>query len=325
MPLDDNLFQDSDLCVVGSVCRDVKTAPFEPGEHLFQDGETSIGGVFETIGGGAANSAGIAAALGARARLAAVVGADELGTRLEEALSRAGVRCSFRRAPDLATGTTVNLVYTTGQRHFLSCHPNNAALSFAGLDLAMLEGTRHLLRGDVWFSEPMLEGGNEQLFKAARRRGLAVSLDLNWDPCWGHAPAEKIARRKDAVRRVLSLVDLAHGNIRELCALTDTSTLPEALSKLTALGVGAVVVHLGAEGAGYYAEGRLVTAHPAPVRQRVAATGTGDVLSVCMMLLHHRVELPVLDRLRLANEVVAEFIEGRPLIPPLNPTSTPSA
>ena len=117
MPLDYNLFQDSDLCVVGSVCRDVKTAPLEPGEHLFQDGETSIGGVFETIGGGAANSAGIAAALGARARLAAVVGADELGTRLEQALSRVGVRCSFRRVPGLATGTTVNAftLYVVGE------------------------------------------------------------------------------------------------------------------------------------------------------------------------------------------------------------------
>jgi hypothetical protein len=36
------------------------------------------------------------------------------------------------------------------------------------------------------------------------------------------------------------------------------------------------------------------------------------------MLLHHRKDLPIVDRMRLANAIVAEFIEGkRSLIPPL--------
>jgi hypothetical protein len=41
-------------------------------------------------------------------------------------------------------------------------------------------------------------------------------------------------------------------------------------------------------------------------------------LSVCMMLLHGRDEFPPEDRLRLANTIVAEFIEGkRGVIPEL--------
>ena len=317
--LNATLLADSSLCVVGAICRDVKTAPISPGEYLQRDGETSIAGVYETIGGGGANSAAMAANLGAQSHFAGVVGCDALGDRLQAALEKARVRCWLHRAPGLATGTTVNLVYTTGQRHFLSCHPNNAALDVTALDFAALDGARHFLRADVWFSEPMLYGGNEVLFRETRRRGLATSIDLNWDPQWGRAGAEEIARRKQAVRDVLPWVDLAHGNVRELCAFADAPALESALGKLAGWGLKAVVVHQGAEGAGYFADQHLVTVPPAPIRGRVQATGTGDLLSVCMMLLHHRAEISPEDKLRLANSVVAEFMEGRRrLIPALS-------
>jgi len=316
--LDASLFRDSQLCVVGAICRDVKTAPLPSGDYLLHDGETSIGGVRETIGGGGANSAGMAANLGAKARFCGVIGDDELGQRLRRALERSGVQCFLHCARGLATGTTVNLVYASGERHFLSCHPNNAALAFEQIDLVALAGARHLLRADVWFSELMLYGGNAKLFREARRLGLAISLDLNWDPKWGHAPAEEIVRRKEAVRELLPLVDLAHGNVRELCAFADAPDLMSALQKLCGWGAGAVVVHNGAEGAGYFCDGRFETAPPVLVKKPVMATGTGDVLSVCMALLHHRTDSGVLEKLRFANAIVGEFMEGRrELIPSL--------
>lgn len=316
--LDASLFRDSHLCVVGAICRDVKTAPLPPGDYLLHDGETSIGGVRETIGGGGANSAGMAGNLGAEVRFCGVIGDDELGQRLRRALERSGVRCFLHCARGLGTGTTVNLVYASGERHFLSCHPNNAALSFEHIELAALAGTRHLLRADVWFSEPMLYGGNMKLFQEARRLGLAISLDLNWDPKWRHAPAEEIARRKEAVRELLPLVDLAHGNVRELCAFADSPDLMSGLQKLSGWGTGAVVVHNGVKGAGYFCAGRFETAPPVFVKESVMATGTGDVLSVCMALLHDRNEGTVLEKLRFANTIVGEFMEGRrELIPGL--------
>ena len=313
------IFSDCDLCVVGAICRDIKTAPLPPGDYVLQDGETSIAGVCETIGGGGANSAAMAANLGSQARFAGVIGDDELGRRLQRALERSAVRCFLYCAPGLATGTTINLIYASGQRHFLSCHPNNAALALDQIDLAALAGARHLLRADIWFSEPMLYGGNEQLLREARRQGLATSLDLNWDPMWGRAPAAEITRRKEAVRRLLPLVDLVHGNVRELSTFADAPDLLTALESLTTWGAGAVVVHKGAEGAGYYAEGQLITEPPAPVKQRLIATGTGDALSVCMALLHDRADIPVQEKLRLSNAIVAEFMEGkRRLIPVLD-------
>jgi sugar/nucleoside kinase (ribokinase family) len=316
--LDESVLREAKLCVVGNVNRDIKTAPIQPGDYLFADGETSVADISETIGGGGANSAAIAARLGAGGAFSGQVGDDETGRRLEQALTRAGVRCHLSKVPGLPTGSTVNLVFDTGQRHFLSCHPNNAALAFEALDLAPLATADHLLRADIWFSDAMLFGGNEKLFKAAGDAGVPVSIDLNWDPQWGRAPQNEIARRKEAIRGVLPLVELAHGNIRELNEFTGEGELQSSVARLLEWGVRAVVVHMGAQGAGYFSRNEFAVEPPAPVERRMMATGTGDVLSVCLMLLHHRADLAAAEKLRLANRIVAEFIEGkRALIPTL--------
>jgi sugar/nucleoside kinase (ribokinase family) len=312
-----SIFSGTSLCVVGNLNRDIKTAPFPEGDYLFQDGETGIGGISETIGGGGAISAAVAAALGAQTDFIGRIGDDALGARLEKTLVRAGVRCHLQRALHEATGTTINLVYQSGSRHFLSCHPNNRRLNFSDLDLSCLAAATHLYRADVWFSEAMLFGGNQQLLHAARTRGLTTSLDINWDPAWGQAPASEIARRKQAVREILPLVDLVHGNVRELCEFADCGEMEAAVAGILASGATAIVLHMGASGAGYFSATEAIVQPPAPVRQRVMSTGTGDVLSVCMMLLHAG-GMAIPDRLRRANEVVAEFMEGkRPFIPAL--------
>lgn len=298
------------LCVVGNINRDVKTAPFMSSERLFADGETSVAAITETIGGGGANSVCAAAALGARTAFLGKVGADSLGTRLAQTLAEWGVAAHLAVDAAHPTGTSINLAYTGGQRHFVSALPNNMTLGIEDIVLAALDGYQHLLRADLWFSESMLHGGNALLLAEARTRGLLTSIDLNWDPCWGVAAESVVRERKAAVRRLLPLVTLAHGNVRELTAFAETDDLPTALQRLTAWGAEAVVVHLGAQGAGYYTAGTLITEPPAPIARQAQTTGTGDVLSVCMMLLHHYPEIPIRERLRLANAQVARFIEG---------------
>jgi sugar/nucleoside kinase (ribokinase family) len=316
--LNESVFSGARLCVVGNINRDIKTSSLLPGDYLFRDGETSVAGLSETLGGGGANSAAIAAALGASSVFIGQVGADALGLRLERTLQAHRVSCRLTKVPGLSTGTTVNLVFEGGQRHFLSCHPNNTALRLENLDLEPLAEAEHLLRADIWFSDAMLYGGNERLFEAARAAGVATSIDLNWDPQWGRAPAEEVLRRKEAVRGVLPLVDVAHGNIRELNEFTGEQDLSGSVARLLAWGAGAVAVHMGAEGAGWFSRTECLAQPAAPVGKALVATGTGDVLSVCLMLLHERPGLALADKLQLANRIVAEFMEGkRQLIPSL--------
>jgi 2-dehydro-3-deoxygluconokinase len=314
----DALFAGSSLCVVGNINRDVKTAALRAGAALFKDGETPVSSIIETIGGGGANSAFAAASLGARVSFAGKVGADALGDRLQRNMENYGIDARLSRDPQNPSGTSIALTFESGHRHFVSCLPASSALAFDDIDLRVLEGHSHLLRADVWFPDAMLFGGNRLLFEAARRTGLTVSLDVNWDPQWGRAPADQINSRKGAVREILPLVSLVHGNVRELMEFADAPDLDSALRRLTGWGAAVVIVHHGAQGAGYYENGQLIVEPAAPVQHHVNTTGTGDVLSVCMMLLHHRTEIPVAGRLRLANAVVGEFIEGRrTLIPPL--------
>jgi sugar/nucleoside kinase (ribokinase family) len=316
--LDERALGAADICIVGNINRDIKLSPVPAGEYLFADGETSLAAVTETVGGGGANSALAAAGLGARVAFLGQVGADPLGDRLERALTSQGVAASLKRQPACPTGTSVNLTFTNGQRHFLSCLPNNVSLAFEDLDLRALAGFHHLLRADIWFSDAMLYGGNQRLFQYARDAGMRISMDLNWDPRWGVASAAEVQKRKEAVRGVLPLVDMVHGNTRELNEFTDSSHLQRSFRVLEAWGAGAVVVHLGAEGAGFYEQGRWTFEAAAPARRRVNTTGTGDVLSVCMMLLDLDRGSSTPEKLRLANRVVAEFMAGdRPLIPPL--------
>ncbi len=310
-------FSDTSLCVVGNINRDVKTAPFAAGEQLLQDGETPVSSIIETMGGGGANSACAAAYLGARTAFLGKIGNDALGRRLEQTLIDRSIAPHLARGP-AATGTSINLNYTSGHRHFVSCLGNNESLRAEDLDLRVLSGYRHLVRADIWFSEPMLEGGNEQLFRAAHAAGLEISIDLNWDPHWGRAAAERIRDRKQAIRSVLKWVTMAHGNVRELNEFTDSDTLTTSLQRLEEWGVKGVIVHLGAEGAGHYQHGALVVVPSVPAAARVNLTGTGDILSTCMMLSGQRPGLSVQTRLKVANTIVSQFIEGKHLlIPPL--------
>ena len=306
------------MCVFGNINRDVRVLRVPGSPRVLEDGETTVAEVIETMGGGGANSACAAAALGAPVRFVGRIGNDELGARLEACLARQGVTPWLRRDPDVATGSTVALEWDRGARHFLSCLPNNMALGADDLDPAALDGCGHLLRADVWFSATMLADGNARLLAAARRKGLATSLDINFDPYWSGGDPRLIANRKEQLRAALPEVDLAHGNVRELCRFADSPELPVALERLTAWGVKAIVVHLGIEGAGYYEAGTWTVEPPDLAVAPRCSTGTGDVLSVCMMLLHSRADLAVRERLRLANRVVREYMEGRRrLIPEL--------
>ena len=68
----------------------------------------------------------------------------------------------------------------------------------------------------------------------------------------------------------------------------------------------------------YYRNGLLILEESVPARRQVNTTGTGDVLSVCMMLLDQERRSTMGEKLRLANLIVSQFIAGeRSLIPAL--------
>src|SRR5690349_8139218 len=93
----DPAFEGSSLCVVGNINRDVKTTPFKAGDHLLRDGESSVDSIRETIGGGGANSAFAAAALGGRIAFVGKVGDDALGARIDRTLRARKIKAFLAR------------------------------------------------------------------------------------------------------------------------------------------------------------------------------------------------------------------------------------
>src|SRR5436190_12735236 len=128
--LEESLFHSARLCVVGNINRDIRTAPISSGPALFEDGETSTAFIRETLGGGGANSALAARNLGAAVTFAGKIGSDTLGERLEKKLAKHGIKSFLVKDPQHATGTSVNLVFDSGHRHFVSSLPSSAAFTF---------------------------------------------------------------------------------------------------------------------------------------------------------------------------------------------------
>jgi sugar/nucleoside kinase (ribokinase family) len=306
------------IAIVGNINVDYKTGSIPADPRIFVDGETSIGEIYESVGGGGANTAVAASRMGGQVVFCGAIGNDALGRRLEAFLVECGIR------PQLAvktepTGRSLALNWERNQRHFISCHPSALMLAAADIDLAAFEaqGCRHLYRADIWFGPRLLQEGNLRLFQDARRRGMDVSVDINWDPHW-HAGRDdrNVRERIDAVARTLPHVTYAHGNERELLFFAGRKTMPEAAAWFFSHGVSTLIVHRGALGSSALtADGKTVDVPAVSVSRIVSEAGTGDVFTAAFLL---REAMPMTQRLAECNAVAARHLSGESrFIPPL--------
>ncbi len=299
------------LAVVGNLNLDIRTGPLPPEPRVLADGETSVDEIYETVGGGGANTAVAAARMGGAVALCAAVGADALGERLAAALAHWGVLARLVPKP-VATGRSIALNWSGHQRHFVSCLPSAALFAAADIDVPALvaAGCRHLYRADVWFAPLMLAEGNLALLREARRLGMATSIDVNWDPHW-HAgrAAPAVGRRIAALARLLPELTYVHGNQRELCFVADARTLEQAADWYFAHGATTLVVHLGAAGCAVLgADGEWVEVRAERVDRVVCEAGTGDVFTAAFLLAEGRSPR---ERLIAANQAAARHLSGQ--------------
>lgn len=299
------------VAIVGNINLDIKTSPIPATSGILCDGETSIASIYETVGGGGANTAVAAAMMGGRVHFCCPVGQDALGRRLVAFLQSVGVEV-HAASKAVATGRSIALTWNTHQRHFVSSLPNNALLEEADIDVDALAkaGCRHLYRADVWFSTPMLHSGNGSLLCRARQLGMQTSLDINWDPLWNTGRTNPaVGERIAALRDVLPDVSYVHGNERELAFFTGAGDMREGAQLLRAWGAEAVIIHRGAQGcAALTAEG-WCEVPASPVDRIVTETGTGDVFTAAF-LLHG--ELPLEERLRRCAMHAAQHLQASP-------------
>jgi sugar/nucleoside kinase (ribokinase family) len=250
-----------DLLVVGDCNPDllVHGADVVP---EFGQAEKLVDGMSLMIGGSAAITAVAAARLGLRVALVAAVGDDPAGELMLSLLASAGVDTSAVLVrPGLPTGMTT--VLSTGADRAILTAPG-AMTSLTAADVPTL-GARHLHVSSYFLLERSLGPGLAGLLAAARRRGLTISLDTNYDPArrWGDR----------LLRAALAETDVFLPNEAEALGISGESDVGKAAAALSALGVRSLVIKLGARGALCGPDGPLVSV---PTVEPVDTTGAGD-------------------------------------------------
>ncbi|MBE3574312.1 MAG: carbohydrate kinase family protein [Firmicutes bacterium] len=232
--------------------------PPVPGREVF------VRGARLTLGSSTAICAAGVAKLGLPVALVAHVGEDVAGRFCLDYLTRCGVDVSrVKLHPDQPTGFTVSLAYA-GDRALLTFPGVMGDLTAGDLPDDLLLRARHLHLSS-YFLHRNLREDYAALFARAKALGLTTSLDPGWDP------EERFAPPLDPL---LPHLDLFLPSEAEALALTRSTTLDEALDRLSQAGPLSVVK---CGGRGAVAVGRGYRAQiPAFEVEVVDPTGAGD-------------------------------------------------
>jgi rfaE bifunctional protein kinase chain/domain len=153
--------------------------------------------------GGAANVARGVAALGAKAHLLAVIGADEAGTALEDLLTLSGVSANLHR--DAALETTVKLRVIGRQQQLIRLDferfPSHEVLANKLADFE-----RMLAGADVVVLSDYAKGGltnAREMITLARARGVAVIVDPKGEDYEAYRGASLLTPNRGELRAIV--------------------------------------------------------------------------------------------------------------------------
>lgn len=212
----------------------------------------SSGGIF----------AASAARMGMRVLYVSRIGDDLFGHFSLDRLKEAGVNTSYIHVdPSIKTGASVALSTGT-DRAMLTYLGSIATVSAEDLDPACYELARHLHVVSP-FLLTGLRPAMPQMMGDAKRAGMTVSLDTNWDP-----------QERWELEGFFHHLDIFLPNEQEVQAIAGEASLKGAISEM-APRVPFLVVKRGVEGALAVHEGRSVDVPAFPVKA-LDTTGAGD-------------------------------------------------
>lgn len=242
----------ADLILAGDV-----TPVFGQVEKVIDDATLTMGGSTSIFACGAAR-------LGLRVAFVGKVGRDPIGDFLLDVLvSRTIDIAGVRRDEHIKTGLTTILSRGV-DRAMLTYLGTLGVLAYDDIDWSIVERAQHLHLGSYYMLDA-LRPDAPRLFGEARRRGLTVSLDTNYDPTehWN-----------GGILAALANVDIFLPNETEARQIAHAPDWQHGLARL-ATQVPTVAVKRGGEGAVAQRGEQVVTTLPIPVSV-VDATGAGD-------------------------------------------------
>lgn len=242
----------ADLILAGDV-----TPVFGQVEKVIDDATLTMGGSTSIFACGAAR-------LGLRVAFIGKVGRDPIGDFLLDTLVSRGIDIAgVRRDERVKTGLTTILSHGV-DRAMLTYLGALSVLAYNDVDWSMATRAQHLHLGSYYMLDA-LRPDAARLFGGARRRGLTVSLDTNYDPT---------EQWDGGIDAALAQVDIFLPNETEAKAIGRSATWQAGLAQLAAR-VPVVAVKRGGDGAAAQRGEKLITAPPIPVTV-VDTTGAGD-------------------------------------------------
>ena len=258
-----SLSSGSRLCVVGNICRDVKTAPLRPDESPFprrrdadrfhRRNDRRRRRQQRVVCGRARRGGAVRRQSGRRrpGRETRTSSARAVASRRSSATTRA---CNgqfrrpqlYQRLPPFHQSPDRTTTPSASRTSISPCWPTAGICSVPTSGFPTDAGRRQC---------PAPASGARPRFDNVPGPELGSLLGFR---VGGADPGAERGRAK-----VLPLVDLVHGNVRELNLFADSTDLTTTLQRLTAWGAGAVVLHMGAQGAGYYCRRRVDRSSPA--------------------------------------------------------------
>jgi sugar/nucleoside kinase (ribokinase family) len=252
-----------DLLVVGELNVDLILSDEDPVPHFGQH-ETLVADAALDLGSASAILACQAARLGLRTAFAGKVGRDLFGRLALDTLAQCGVDVrGVVVDPAVKTGLTVHLS-SPHDRAMMTYLGAMAAFAADEVSPELLDSSCHLHVSSL-FLQTELRRGLAGLLRAARDRGLTVSVDPGWDPAdqWN-----------GVLHEIEPLLNLFFPNEQEIYRITGQTDLLEAMAAIGQI-VPIVAVKLGAHGAAALARGTVYRQPAYPV-QAVDTTGAGD-------------------------------------------------
>ena len=253
-----------DIVVFGDTCVDLilRDDDIVP---RFGQVEKIVAGYNLEMGGSCCIFAAQAAKLGLKVALLGWVGEDAFGQLIIDTLTSAGVDTRFVKIDSkLSTGITVHLV-RADDRAMLT-HPGSLnKLTADDVTDEILASARHLHYGSLYLQTGLLPHWVE-ILQRAKRHGLSVSLDTNWDPeeNWNHRIAQ-----------ALEYIDILLPNEQEALHLSGKPDVSAAIEFLRET-VPLLVVKQASAGAFACFQGKRFTRSVLPATIDGDGIGAGD-------------------------------------------------
>lgn len=190
-----------------------------------------------TLGSSTAIFAANVAALGSRVAFCGMIGKDVFGELVEQSLQAKHVDTRYLiRSPKHATGATICLNYAEDRAN-ITYQGAMDALSWADVNHDILRHTKHLHISSIFMQSGLLRD-LPAILRACAESGITTSLDTQWDPTeqWLFPYQE-----------LLPLISVFMPNEKELCALTHTETLEDAIAAVQPY-INTLVIKQGSKG-----------------------------------------------------------------------------